>query len=118
MADEPSSPPGREGAERGVLCARCEHVNPPGQTQCERCAAPLFTPCPHCGQPTQRVFLRCQHCHHRIGRTDAERRRRGRGRGRNLRRKLAWLLLGAIGAIFGLRLIWSALSWLNSRGAE
>ncbi len=46
----------------GVLCAKCDHLNPPGSTECEHCHSALFRDCPKCGKTVQRVFSRCNHC--------------------------------------------------------
>ena len=55
-------------AERGILCAACEHLNRQGETACSVCNEELFMPCPSCGALAQRVLHRCGACHHRLQR--------------------------------------------------
>lgn len=50
---------------RGVLCAKCEHLNPLGLEQCETCQAPLFAPCPQCGHRNPCVLDHCEECKRR-----------------------------------------------------
>lgn len=67
MTETPSqTAPQPEHNERGLLCARCEHLNRLGQTQCEKCGAHLFVVCRHCGHENQRVHTRCRQCHRRL----------------------------------------------------
>lgn len=47
---------------RGVLCGRCEHLNPLGLEACEDCHTPLFAPCPKCGHRNPRVLDHCENC--------------------------------------------------------
>jgi hypothetical protein len=54
------STPRRTG--RGVLCGRCEHLNPLGLDACEDCHAPLFAACPQCGHRNPRVLDHCEQC--------------------------------------------------------
>lgn len=60
---KPDTPATRE--DRGVLCGKCDHLNPPGSTDCEFCHRSLFHECVHCGEPIQRGLHRCPHCHGR-----------------------------------------------------
>ncbi|HOX04607.1 MAG TPA: hypothetical protein P5555_20590, partial [Candidatus Paceibacterota bacterium] len=53
---------------KGVLCAQCDHLNPPGSRDCEYCHVHLWVACPHCAQETQPVFSKCIHCNSRIER--------------------------------------------------
>jgi uncharacterized paraquat-inducible protein A len=50
----------------GVLCAKCEHLNPASAELCEKCGAHLYIACTHCGRKNKRVDARCYHCHHRL----------------------------------------------------
>ncbi len=52
----------------GVLCAKCDHLNPPGSTECDHCHARLFRVCSKCGQSYQDALSRCPHCGTRPGR--------------------------------------------------
>jgi len=54
--------------ERGILCARCEHLNDLSATNCAECGARLFVACSRCGELNQRVFTRCRKCHKRLHR--------------------------------------------------
>lgn len=71
--------------ERGILCARCEHLNEQGQTHCAECGARLFVTCSSCGELNQRVFTRCRKCHKRLHRGLFRHRRH-----RRLHRRLSW----------------------------
>lgn len=56
-----SSPvPRRKG--RGVLCARCEHLNPSELENCEYCDTPLHMDCPSCGMVNARILTQCTEC--------------------------------------------------------
>ncbi len=50
---------------RGVLCAKCEHLNPLGIEQCETCQAPLYVSCPKCGHRNPAVLDHCLECKRR-----------------------------------------------------
>ena len=51
---------------RGVLCAKCEHLNPEGLEKCETCQAHLFIFCSYCGSKNGRVLARCRKCRRRL----------------------------------------------------
>lgn len=51
----------RPGA-RGVLCAKCDFVNPHGSTKCEECESHLYIKCRECGAHTERFHSRCPEC--------------------------------------------------------
>jgi hypothetical protein len=55
--------------ERGVLCAKCEHLNAPELHACERCGAHLYIKCNSCGHRNPRVRSRCGECGQRMHRT-------------------------------------------------
>jgi hypothetical protein len=57
--------PARQG-ERGVLCIKCEHLNPQGIESCEFCGSPLFVNCKDCGAKNARVNPRCTSCGRRM----------------------------------------------------
>ncbi len=66
-----SSTPDRSDAEterkdRGVLCAKCEHLNSWGRNECKRCGARLYIACSDCGQRNERVRSRCTSCNRRL----------------------------------------------------
>lgn len=61
----PAAPTGATSA-RGVLCVRCEHLNPPGIEQCETCRGHLFVTCHECGAKNARVSSRCVECGRRL----------------------------------------------------
>jgi hypothetical protein len=54
---------------RGILCAKCEHLNPAGRHHCEYCKASLLIACKFCGQRNSRVDVRCAKCGHRLHRS-------------------------------------------------
>jgi hypothetical protein len=66
---ESSAPASEAKAERGVLCAKCEHLNPSGLLSCEFCGSRLFIKCRSCGQTNHRVAGRCTQCGHRMHRS-------------------------------------------------
>lgn len=59
----------KRSGSRGVLCSKCEHLNPPGRNDCEKCSAHLFLVCRECGQGNERVRTRCTNCGHRLHRS-------------------------------------------------
>ena len=65
-----------ERNDRGVLCAKCEHLNVWGQNECKRCGSHLYVSCSDCGQRNERVRTRCTNCHRRLHRSIFERLRR------------------------------------------
>lgn len=54
------TPVKRDG--RGVLCPKCEHLNPLALDTCETCHTPLFAPCPQCGHRNPCVLDHCEKC--------------------------------------------------------
>lgn len=60
LTPAPDNLPLRRG--RGVLCAKCDHLNPLGLDVCETCQAPLFVPCPKCGHRNPSVLEHCEKC--------------------------------------------------------
>jgi hypothetical protein len=55
-----------ERKDRGVLCAKCEHLNAWGRNECKRCGAHLYITCTDCGQRNERVRTRCANCTRRL----------------------------------------------------
>ncbi len=53
-------------SERGILCARCEHLNPLDKDRCESCKAHLYVMCHRCGEKNPRVHSRCKSCRRRL----------------------------------------------------
>jgi len=64
MNNQPTHDPARVDAIKGVLCAKCDHLNAPGSTTCEYCRSALFEPCRHCGKTVRRTAHRCEFCGH------------------------------------------------------
>ena len=60
-------------SSRAVLCAKCEHLNPPRLNVCERCGAHLHVVCHSCGHRNSRVKTRCVECNHRLHRSSISR---------------------------------------------
>jgi hypothetical protein len=48
--------------DRGVLCAKCEHLNAWGRSECTICGATLYMACSHCSHLNERVRTRCTNC--------------------------------------------------------
>ena len=65
--------------DRGVLCAKCEHLNICGRNECTRCGAHLYIACTDCGQRNERVRSRCTNCHRRLHHSIFERARKKAG---------------------------------------
>ncbi len=92
MSDEPSNPtpsgsapvPRRKG--RGVLCARCEHLNPSELETCEYCDTPLRMKCPACAVENARVLTQCTECRTPLHRSGAAPSQSEGPRGEKLRR--------------------------------
>jgi hypothetical protein len=58
----------QERSDRGILCAKCEHLNVRGANQCSRCGSHLYISCVNCGHRTERVRTRCDHCGRKLHR--------------------------------------------------
>ena len=56
-------------AERGVLCAKCDHLNLPGSKACDECGAHLYVACHYCGHKNRRVDAVCAQCGHHLHRS-------------------------------------------------
>jgi hypothetical protein len=54
---------------KGILCAKCEHLNPSGSNICSLCGGHLYVTCHRCGCRNPRVDSRCQQCGHRLHRS-------------------------------------------------
>lgn len=70
-AEETSEPSRWDGAPtgpmgKGILCCKCEHLNPTGLEQCERCSQSLFIDCPKCRKRNARVLMHCVSCRGRL----------------------------------------------------
>jgi hypothetical protein len=53
---------------KGVLCAKCEHVNKPGSTTCSVCRSHLHVKCKDCGAINERVLTTCRSCGRKLHR--------------------------------------------------
>jgi hypothetical protein len=69
MMSEPEANPVKPADEKGVLCAKCDHLNPPGSNVCEECEAHLHVSCHACGHRNRRVDAVCSHCGHHLHRS-------------------------------------------------
>ncbi len=67
--NDPAGAPPKPANERGILCAKCEHLNPGDTNVCSYCGAHLFVTCHHCGHRNQRAYSRCAHCRRRLHRS-------------------------------------------------
>ncbi|MEY4692335.1 MAG: hypothetical protein RIT19_2660 [Verrucomicrobiota bacterium] len=61
--EEPSGPMGK-----GVLCCKCERLNPTDLGHCERCGEALHVECPQCHRRNPRVLMHCTSCRGRLHR--------------------------------------------------
>lgn len=66
MNDQPAQNAAPNDAGRGVLCPKCDHLNPPASTACEYCRAALYEPCQNCGKTVRRTAYRCEFCGRRL----------------------------------------------------
>ncbi len=63
----PIEGPGSPGkSARGVLCVKCEHLNPLAVENCEICDGHLYIKCNECGAKNPRVGARCVECQRRL----------------------------------------------------
>jgi hypothetical protein len=53
-------------SSRGILCAKCEHVNAAGSTKCNRCGSHLHVKCNDCGVINERILSTCKSCGRRL----------------------------------------------------
>lgn len=53
----------------GILCAKCDHLNPGGSNTCGFCGSHLHISCSKCGHRNARVLARCTQCGHRLHRS-------------------------------------------------
>jgi len=102
ISPAPAAPPIQK-AERGVLCARCDHLNRGGATVCERCKSELFIKCAYCGEMNLRALENCGKCKHHLHRGIFRRHSGSHHHSlRGLRRRVAvacfWIV--ALGAIY------------------
>jgi hypothetical protein len=78
--DDLPAPPPRPGGttslanrtDKGILCAKCNHLNKPGSTKCTRCESHLHIKCNDCGARNERVYSRCQTCGRRLHKSAME----------------------------------------------
>jgi ribosomal protein L40E len=64
---------------RGVLCAKCEHLNPLDVERCEYCQGHLFVVCKDCEHKNPRVLAKCGKCGRSLHRTLGDRVKQGSG---------------------------------------
>jgi hypothetical protein len=70
MPEQPElNQPATGKSRSGVLCAKCDHLNPPGASQCTACGSHLHVTCTGCGQRNPRVLARCPKCGRRLHRS-------------------------------------------------
>jgi hypothetical protein len=103
MSDLPSNPDSPV-AERGVLCAKCDHLNPPGSKVCEECGARLFVACHYCGHKNRRVDAACAQCGHHLHRS-VWRRWQRKILGQNVKLLVIEAILFVILVVIGFKLI-------------
>ena len=63
----------KDPAGKGVLCAKCEHLNPRGNSDCRKCGAHLYVSCVDCGHRNERLRSRCLSCGRRLHRSFLQR---------------------------------------------
>ena len=63
-AEEPSGAMGK-----GILCCKCERLNPPDLEHCDRCGETLHVDCPQCHKRNSRVLMHCTSCRARLHRS-------------------------------------------------
>ncbi len=67
--DLPANATDKATAEAGVVCAKCEQLNPVGSKLCSYCGAHLFVTCHRCGHRNQRILAECTKCGSRLHRS-------------------------------------------------
>ncbi len=87
---------------RGVLCVRCEHLNPLEAEECEICQTHLYVNCHECGAKNPRIGARCVACHRRLHKARPSSSRRS---GRVISMKLVLFVLGGIALAIGLLVV-------------
>lgn len=86
---------------KGILCAKCEHVNQAGATTCSVCRAHLHIKCNDCGTVNERVLGTCRNCGRKLHRNALQRLASRLSRSRTQIKPIPVLLLIAVaGAIF------------------
>lgn len=100
---------GQVTTRRGVLCAKCEHLNPPHSNECETCGAHLFLSCKECGEGNERVRTRCLKCGRRLHRSWLQRSRKKMGRGGRLMAAKVVLYCFGLLLVYGLLVLVSGL---------
>ena len=91
-------------SERGVLCAKCDHLNPPGSKACEECGDHLYVACHYCGHKNRRVDAVCAECGHHLHRS-LWRRWQRKFLGQNRKILIVELILLVIVVVVGFNLI-------------
>lgn len=81
--DLPPPPPPRgdtttliNKSAKGVLCAKCNHLNKPRSTKCSVCGSHLHIKCNDCGARNERFYSQCQECGRRLHKPTVERMQR------------------------------------------
>jgi hypothetical protein len=96
---------------RGVLCAKCEHLNETGVSTCKKCGGHLFVTCVDCGTRNERVLTRCSQCGRRLHRGMFE--KHGRSFAKHIRHITPahiFLYILALGLAFGLVVVFGNMS--------
>jgi hypothetical protein len=94
---------------RGVLCQKCEHLNPADLEFCETCDADLYVECRRCHHRNLRVLARCERCRRRLQRSVGERLKSGPDRAP------ANVVAIIVGAVVVLLVAGGALWWAGFR---
>lgn len=102
----------RRRSARGVLCVKCEHLNPVHLEVCEFCRTHLWVSCRHCGAKNRRVNIRCDECHRRLhkGRSSSG---RSRGSWTTLNLWVVGTVIGGIVFVLLLLFLLSGQKWLR-----
>lgn len=96
---------------KGVLCAKCEHLNPPSLGTCERCHSHLFVTCGDCGTRNERVRTRCSDCGRKLHRSLWQRiGRRTFGRPTGVTPTAVFFFLAGVAIVFGIIVLISNIS--------
>lgn len=91
---------------KGILCAKCEHVNKPGSTTCGVCRSHLHVKCNDCGAVNERARNHCRNCGHSLHRSAARRLVSRMAKKRNrIKPTFILLMFAIVGAIFSLIVI-------------
>ncbi len=111
MSESKTKTEAQQGA-KGVLCPKCEHLNPRGLDKCEFCSTHLYIACPKCSARIGRVEPRCPECGNRIRLTPMQKFKH------TVRKKLTRMNLLQVALLIGsVYVAWKVIVYLADSGS-